>query len=381
MSDEIFQSALGPKAGQGPSVCIVTYLPSPYQVEFFNSIETGGNIKLSVIYLKGQETKSPIANLWTEQKFLHRAITISDDRQSLPLADEMMDSADLVVFNYYRHPFTSRWIRRRANSGKPWCFWGERPGFRCAGLFGRVYRKWRLWPLARGRSAIWCVGKWAMERYRKEFGDDRQYFNMPYFSDLRRFTSAGRQRTTNSRTRRFLYCGALIHRKGVDVLAHAFLQVAREFQDLDLTFVGTGELGASLGLLMQSLRDRVRFKGFQGWDELPVHYRQADIAIAPSRYDGWALVVPEALASGLPVISTTATGAGIEFLVAGKNGWLVPPGELQPLTDALRLAASITAEDLNGFRIAALAAVSRHQLEDGVERFTRAVAGSLEPFA
>lgn len=363
------------------SVCVATYLPSPYQVELFNAIQLGADLDLTVIYLKEHEAATPIARHWSTQTLAHRAIVLRENPETLQQAGEAIESAGMVVFNYYRHPAVLGWIRQRAASGKPWCFWGERPGFRFSGILGRLYRAWRLAPLRRNRAAIWGMGKWAVEQYAKEFGGSRPYFNVPYFSDLHRFSGASAGRQFVSRTRRFLYSGALIKRKGVDLLAAAFAEMARDFPETELAIVGTGNLEAELKARMSHLGERVEFKGFQSWDALPECYAQADVLLAPSRYDGWALVVPEALAAGLPVISTTSTGAAIEFIRTNENGWLIPPGKLEPLRDALRAAASLSGDELRRFSVAARAAVSRHQLSDGVGRFGDALAGSLEPFS
>lgn len=362
------------------SVCVTTYLPSPYQVELFNAIQLSAQFDLTVIYLKAQETATPIARHWSPQSFAHRAIVLGEDPMTLRQAGEATKSADLAVFNYYRHPAASQWIKQRAASAKPWCFWGERPGFRFGGILGRVYRAWKLAPLRRSRAAIWGIGKRAVERYAREFGPSRSYFNVPYFSDLRRFAAASEGRPHGPRARRFLYSGALIKRKGVDLLATAFAEVAREFPEIELVLIGTGDLEADLRLRLGHLGGRVNFKGFQSWEMLPEHYAQADVLLAPSRYDGWALVVPEALAAGLPVISTMSTGAAIEFVRTNENGWLIPPGKPAPFRDALRAAAALSSAELQRFSDAARAAVSQHQLADGVARFRDAVAGSLEPF-
>lgn len=63
------------------------------------------------------------------------------------------------------------------------------------------------------------------------------------------------------------------------------------------------------------------------------HYRQADVFVLPTEYEGYGMAVAEAIASGLPVISTP-TGA-ISELVGDKAGILVPPGNVPALARAL----------------------------------------------
>ena len=93
------------------------------------------------------------------------------------------------------------------------------------------------------------------------------------------------------------------------------------------------------------VKDRVEFVGFKDWDELPEEYARADVLCVPSRYDGWGLVVPEGLASGLPVIATDRMGAALEFVENRRNGWLIRADDEEALFDAMREAASIRLDE------------------------------------
>jgi len=75
------------------------------------------------------------------------------------------------------------------------------------------------------------------------------------------------------------------------------------------------------------------------WEALPALYAEADALVLPSRHDGWGLVVNEALASGIPVVATTAVGAATDLLREGETGFLVPPADVGALATALLAAA------------------------------------------
>src|SRR5689334_18838912 len=146
----------------------------------------------------------------------------------------------------------------RTASGGPWCFWGERPGFRQPAWAGRLLRRWKLAKLHASAAPIWGIGRFAIDGYREEFGDEREYFNLPYFSNLERFEVATRE---EKRERTFLFCGSLIERKGVDLLAAAFVRLAHEVPNVRLRIVGEGELRESLERMLA--RERVEFAGFK----------------------------------------------------------------------------------------------------------------------
>ncbi|MEZ0276573.1 MAG: glycosyltransferase family 4 protein, partial [Roseimicrobium sp.] len=182
----------------------------------------------------------------------------------------------------------------------------------------------------------------AVTAYRREFGDGHEYSNIPYFSDLQRFGDALRK--PESRERVFLFSGSLCLRKGADLLTQAFSRLAADFPFVRLRIVGYGPLENEMKQQLVPLAKRVDFTGFCPWDRLHIEYAQGDVLCVPSRHDGWGLVVPEGLAAGLPVVSTSQTGAAVEFIKPGHNGWLHPPGEGEGLYRAMRLAAALTDE-------------------------------------
>jgi glycosyltransferase involved in cell wall biosynthesis len=102
---------------------------------------------------------------------------------------------------------------------------------------------------------------------------------------------------------------------------------------------------------------------------LPREYASADVMCVPSRYDGWGLVVPEGLASGLPVIGTDRMGAALEFIETGRNGWLIPAADEGALFAAMREAALMPHPQFSETGFEARLSVSAHTLENGAARF------------
>jgi glycosyltransferase involved in cell wall biosynthesis len=70
-------------------------------------------------------------------------------------------------------------------------------------------------------------------------------------------------------------------------------------------------------------------------EELPLWYRAADAFVFPSRKEGWGLAVLEAMASSLPVVATDIP-VFREYLLAGQDALMVPPGRPASLADAMR---------------------------------------------
>ncbi len=352
-------------------VLVVTYIPSPYQVELLNATAARGSLQLAVAYLFARDRPE----LWSELPVEHPHYFLEDKQANYDRLLADLDRFDLVVFSYYQHPEVRTAIARRAASGRPWCFWGERPGYRqkIPGL-GYWYRRWTFPELFARKVPVWGIGKLAVECYRRELGGDRSYVNLPYFSNLARFAGIAGDRGCVERV--FLFSGSLIRRKGVDLLVGAFVRLVREMPGrVRLHILGDGPLRPQLERQLAGLP--AKFFGFHPWEALPQFYQTADFLCVPSRHDGWALVVPEGLASGLPVIATTATGAACDLIEPGENGWLIAPNRQDALYRAMQAAAKLEPGELQRRSQAARASVADRQLENGVDRLLAAARGAL----
>jgi len=354
-------------------IFLLTDFPSPYQVEILNKIASDHEIDLHVAYLRAADPE----RFWKGSKICHDYVVLNNGAAKVASASEVLETADFAVFNFYLHPYAQKLINERARSRRPWCFWGERPGLRKPEWIGRLARLWKLRWLHESSAPIWGIGRFAVERYQHEFGSRHRYFNFPYFSELDRFKIAREGRNSDVETV-FLYSGSLIRRKGVDVLARAFVRLRKEGHKARLKILGTGPLLGMLRDTLSSISESVEFIGFSDWSELPEHYASSTVLCVPSRYDGWGLVVPEGLASGLPVIATDRTGAALEFVETGKNGWLIESDNEEALLTAMREAASDTKSTLTTLSKGASASIENHSLALGAARFKSYVRDGIQ---
>ncbi len=128
---------------------------------------------------------------------------------------------------------------------------------------------------------------------------------------------------------RFVFVGAISARKGVPLLLEAWKQLRPDNAELWLV----GSASRKIKSLLPKLRG-LRHLGPVPHVELPAILQQCDVLVFPSYFEGFGLVILEAMASGLPVITTTAT-AGPDLFKNGNGGWIIPTG------DAKALAASM----------------------------------------
>ena len=140
---------------------------------------------------------------------------------------------------------------------------------------------------------------------------------------------------------RILDVGRLVPEKGAPVLLDAVELLTQGGVAVELRFVGGGELDAELTRIIaeRGLGDRVPLVGSVGQDEILAQYHWADVFCLPSFQEGLPVVLMEAMATELPVITSTINGIP-ELVKDGRNGFLLPPGRADLLADALTTLAA-----------------------------------------
>ena len=130
--------------------------------------------------------------------------------------------------------------------------------------------------------------------------------------------------------------GALCSRKGFSCLIEAFRIFHEKVQDSQLLIFGRGEEAAALQRQINDsgLEDAAHLEGFT--DNLPANLAHADVFVLSSREETFGVVLVEALACGLKVVSTDAPFGPREILQGGRFGQLVPVDAPQAMADALK---------------------------------------------
>lgn len=123
--------------------------------------------------------------------------------------------------------------------------------------------------------------------------------------------------------------------KGVDILLKAIPLIIKE-HNIMLNIIGTGSRANEYKKLAKDLKvdNYVKFLGFVEHKKLPEYYANADLFVFPSRRESFGLVLVEAMAAGLPVVSTRV-GAIPEVVKDGETGILVPPNNPQKFAEAV----------------------------------------------
>lgn len=148
------------------------------------------------------------------------------------------------------------------------------------------------------------------------------------------------------------------------VLLEAVARLAREGQELELVLVGDGPLRAAIEARVRALglARRVHLRGWLAGDAVRAEILAARGLVLPSFAEGLPVVLMEALALHRPVIAS-AVGGVPELVREGREGWLVPPGSVEALAEALRALVRAAPEELA--RLGASGAARVRRLHDG----------------
>lgn len=132
----------------------------------------------------------------------------------------------------------------------------------------------------------------------------------------------------------YIFSGRLVELKGVRELLKAW-SVFSKGKDVCLVLVGDGPLKDEISIYCESHSlSNVRILGKVEYAKLPLYYKSADCFIIPTLQDNWSLVVPEAMACGLPIISSVYNGCWPE-LVRKENGWTFDPLQIESFVNVL----------------------------------------------
>ena len=371
-----------------PRVVYWNNIPSPYAVARLNAVVARANIALEVWFCSRNEPDRSWPVNESEFRFPWRYLPggrvhvpgFGDHYFNLPVGLLSRRRPDLLVSLYAEPTFLAGWSAARTA--------GVRVAFRYlpsvdhgesrSALKEQV--KHRLFTHTDGFKTSGPAGHSALEAYGV---DPARIHTVTQSIDVGHW-ERGRElwRPLRGRLREqygaagtaYLYVGRLVRGKGVDDLLAAYRQVAG--LDSSLLIAGDGVDEPEFRSRADALGiGSVQFLGFIDHDELPRVYAAADALVFPTHGDKFGLVVEEAMASGLPVISSEAASDIALRVPEGVAGFVVPPGDPIVLADRMRMIAVDPGSTRRmGEAAAAIAGTRGHdRYADDFERFVERV--------
>lgn len=133
-----------------------------------------------------------------------------------------------------------------------------------------------------------------------------------------------------------LFCGSWTGMKGVPYLADAFTRLVRGGRAVNLTILGGGLPEADIrASFAADIQPWITVRARAAEDVVMQAYRSHDVFVLPSTYEGFGMVLMEAMSQGLPVVATPV-GCAPSLIQPGRSGLIVPPRDAISLAAALR---------------------------------------------
>lgn len=341
-----------------------TNMPTPYQLDFFDALSE--RFQLSVVYFSAIENDRQWKLSAESSKYFVRVLKnnliariVQKRISSFHFSNSIFsvlskdNNKNIIVNGTYWSPnviialLISRLYRKKV------FFYGEAV-FPVKSKLKYVVKKMLLLPVLVFTDGIFAVGSKAVSSY-KNYGYRKTIYNIPYnintdlFEDFHiRQDKLREMKTAFSCDHQlvFLTSGSLIARKGMDLVIEAFLKLDQS--RCCLIILGDGpEKDRLIQLAGNSFN--IHFEGFVEKEEIPYYFKLSDIFVFASWYDGWAVVINEAIAAGLAIICSTEVGAASDKLRHGSSVILCKPGNTLEFTDAMKLLMESPTE-LNSYK-------------------------------
>lgn len=344
-----------PKAtGRLPRVIYWNNIPAPYMVERFNALADRGTIDLEVWFSERTVPDRSWRIDETQWRFRHRYLPrIAFGGRGVALATRLLrrPKPDLLVLQYGALEYILGWTFALLRGWRT-AFWVEVT--LDSSVRRRPHREWlkrQMFSRVDGILTAGADGVAFARRYRAAEGRIhlvRHVVDAAFYS----VSAKGARRGRNDLRRRlgvegtlFLYVGRLWEPKGIFELVEAYARVRAAGLSASLAIVGDGRDESRLRSAIERRGlTGITFAGFIQREDLPTWYATSDVLVFPTRGDTYGMVVDEAMAAGLPVISTTAAGEIRSRVIEGETGWLVCAQDPEALAKAMASAAEDPAE-------------------------------------
>lgn len=322
-------------------VLFMANIPSPYRVDFFN--ELGKYCDLTVTF-EGR-TATDRDEKWRaaesenfKAQFMKGIRTKSDQFLCFEIIEVIKSGFDRIIVGGYSTPTAMLAIEYMRLHKIP--FWIEADG----GLISQDSTlKYRIKHHFVSAASGWLSSGKTTSEYFIHYGAKKEKIYQYPFSSLREneiFSNVIsleekkklREELKMEEEKIVVSVGQFIPRKGFDILLKAWKNCAKE---AGLYVIGAEVTEKYVQLQKELKLKNVHFIGFKNKEELKKYYQAADIFALMTREDIWGLVINEAMASGLPVVTTERCVAGLELIKNGVNGYIVPVENVEETSNAL----------------------------------------------
>ena len=321
------------------AVTVWMNMPSFYQDDLFADL--AGKVDLRVVYDHGlTEDRRQLGWPETAKKYPSRVLSPSlKVRHAMSIARAELDRVHVINGVWAESAFTAAaFVLGRA--GARVSIYAECPDITVHRSMLRrsartVIGRW----MARHASGLFAVSHFARDYFAHMGFPKDNIYPFGYFR-----ATPGGVTLIHADAINLVYVGQLVHRKGIDVLLEAMAPLWAVYPNVNLRLIGVGSEHASIvaKVLQDGIAHRVTVEGPLPSSQIHEFLGRSSTLVLPSRWDGWGLVINEALSAGIPVIASDRCGAS-DLVLHGVNGYVFRSEDVVSLRACLR--ALLEADD------------------------------------
>ena len=332
---------------------ILTEIIAPYRIPVFNALARRREIDLHVIFLAESDPELrdwrvykdeiqfsyQVLPSWRQRVAGHKLLLNRGLKEALSEANP-----EVILCGGYNYPAAWQALRWAGKNRIPFMLWVEstEQDFRSRTPAIEFLKK----RFMSSCNAFVVPGKSSL-KYVMNYGvRENEIFAAPNAVDTDLFAGKAEavrheavthRQTLQLPSRFFLFVGRLVREKGLFDLLEAYGKLTPELRGaVGLVLVGEGAARAELTRRSSEIKPgEVQFAGFVHRDQLASYYALAETFVFPSHTDTWGLVVNEAMACSLPVISSEAAGCTADLVQDSWNGRVVRRGDVAQLASAM----------------------------------------------
>lgn len=311
-------------------VLFLTNIPAPYRVDFFN--ELGKNCDLTVLFERsnaGDREKK-----WQENKALNykaifmKGINIGNEGAlCIEVLKYLNKSYDHIIVGGYSTPTGILAINFLKLNRIPFFLSADGGTIKEENKLMYMFKKYLI-----SSAKYWLSTSNETNKYFLHYGALKDRIYKYPFTSLREEDiltdnvsleekETIRRRLNIKEEKVIISVGRIIPVKGFDILLDAAKNISSEY---GIYIIGGTPTTTLLEKKQKYNLHNVHFKEFMSKKEINEYYKLADLFILATRGDVWGLVINEAMAKGLPVITTDRCVAGLELIEDEKNGYIIP---------------------------------------------------------
>ena len=341
LSDQLEQKIGAQRSDQAKKVLSVSTLLSPFQVELAQEINRIAPFKYHVAFTL--PFRAARGKHWTttrtDLEYVHCIDGQGSHAEQAVWAAQLISDLrpDVVIVGRFRGDIYSLARRTATALGTKFGFWLEPPNY-----LRLPFLHWALkllaWRRLREADFILAIGDRA-ERFARTYAPRKECVHLvPYAQDLSLFLAIPIPRPSDSSVIRFLFSGQLLKRHNIRMIADALTILQHKRPGCFRVIIAAH--GPEETVIQRAIRECPALqtvisydREYSVWQDRVRPFSNSDVLVYPSSHSGWGLVVPEAMAAGMVVISTRQVEAARYYLRHRINGIVIEPKLDQLVTE------------------------------------------------